>query len=132
MQTISIDEIGDLDSEGKIVVVDSQQWNNKPFPLIDFLQPAAFAGSPDVLAKGRWKVVSYHHDCPKCEHLIANAHQSVGTSLAFIEVPPLTVLPKTNSTKFFWFHLTDELKWFVNTPLIVGIEDGVVTNTFDD
>jgi hypothetical protein len=52
-----------LDDES-LVILEPSEWIGKPFPLVPHLDPKV---DPSA---GRWIVVLYHHDCPKCQEAL--------------------------------------------------------------
>lgn len=123
---------GEFDESSRSVVLNPVQWINRRLPLL------AHIDIGDDIATGEWTIVLYRHDCPKCEAVLeelANGTNerhfgNVNSSVAFVELPPygkasMTVLPKS----IRYGRMSDRHKWFVETPLILSIRNGVVAGT---
>jgi hypothetical protein len=117
-----------LVESGRVVVLMPEAWKGKRFPLFEHIDVG------DRLSTGRWVVVLYHLGCPKCRELIEEYRQlpresGANLPVAFVEVPeprpgrehtPLDGLPSLQG------QLIGSAEWFVPTPTIVLLQDGVV------
>jgi len=113
------------------IVLQPEQWVGKRFPLI----PQIDVG--EQLSQGQWNVIIYHYDCPRCQQLIhdfdlhANAIRNP-TRLALIEVAPYRPTKYTyaldhKAESSLCGRLTDAKEWFVATPLVITIQEGIVS-----
>lgn len=103
------------------------RWSGQVFPLLDYMDIG------DRLAKGRWRVLLYHHDCSRCREAIQSwIRGDVGEDFygrALVEVPPFGSLDAAAVAEARgWVHgrLSDDHTWFVPTPVFVQIQDGIV------
>lgn len=113
------------------VVLAPEQWEGKQFPLVELIDVGRH------LTHGQWAVVLYHVGCLKCDEMINGFDElSMVTNdargavrVAFIEVPeegqsraewPLS------SSHCLRGELRDSYDWFVSTPVILAIKDGIV------
>ncbi|MDR2755016.1 MAG: hypothetical protein LBC20_04860 [Planctomycetaceae bacterium] len=105
----------------KKIVLEPEKWIGKEFPLaVRFEQPA----DSELLKQKKWTIVLIHADCPKCRKLIADMESRNATKVALIDIPSRepAVLPKTS---FPVFKLDENNDWFVPTPYIIEISDGI-------
>ena len=94
-----------------------EMWNGT-LPILGFLEPAE---TRHQLEDGEWTVVFYHHDCPKCQKVIADLAPKGITSVVCIEVPPFgksDFIPEG----FLKTRLTTQWEWSVETPLVIKVK----------
>lgn len=109
------------------VVIEPLKLRGKEFPLFGWIDIG------DELATGRWNLVFYHHDCPKCQDRILAYRQALNESrnldweLVLIELPPHGdgVAVDFGGAARHGRALGGR-PWMAPTPLEVSIEDGVV------
>ncbi len=124
----SVSEVGEIIADGKVVVLEPERWVGRRFPLLDYIDIA------DRLKEGKWVVVLYRRDCPKCHQAItdlsrAALHGMGGVRIALVEVPPYSegktgVVPTV--LDFASGYLSGVREWFITTPTEVYLESGVV------
>ncbi|MBN1787977.1 MAG: hypothetical protein JW806_06240 [Sedimentisphaerales bacterium] len=94
----------------------------------------------DQLENGLWVVLLYHDDCPDCKiamPLYEQMHESLeGNDIhfAFVEMPPYggTAEPLVNSqTKVACGRLGGEKKWYLQSPVVVVIDNGIVLKAWE-
>jgi hypothetical protein len=133
MATFSPNRIGDdgFLGDGQIVVLEPKEWIGKPFPLTPHIDLG------EQLKSGVWKVLLYHHDCPKCQEAIAKWENAASTDdtistsrIALIEMPPYGPQPHVTSSpdRLFYGRLSEEREWFVTAPVELDLRDGTVTS----
>jgi hypothetical protein len=117
-----------LDDE-RLVILEPSKWISKPFPLGPYLEPKI------DLSAGRWIVVLYHHDCPKCqaalpayERLASEPGQSGVDGILAVEVPPFGPNQSVGGTALTQAQLSETREWFVQAPVEIELENGVVTD----
>lgn len=124
-------EEGELRTVGGTAMLKPQLWIDKRMPLFGKIDVG------DQLREGRWTVVLYHHDCDHCREalpkyeLLARERQAdpAAPKMAFIETPPYGQphqSPLTDSPALTG-KLSDDVNWFVQTPVRMELNDGVVT-----
>jgi hypothetical protein len=131
----TLSDAGETFGRGNIIVFEPEEWTGKRFPLLDYVDVG------DRLKQGRWQVLLFHHDCPKCRAAIREYQTSARCSaikpdsprVAVIEVPPYDEYRKQSlfeGTSCVLVRLSDTKKWFVETPVWLNIHDGnvIVTN----
>jgi hypothetical protein len=113
------------------VVLNPDQWLGKRLPILGDVDCS------DELSRGDWKVVVYHHDCPRCQEVIAASLASVRVStesrssrVMFLELPPfggspLDDLPSENIRHCRMARHAHEW-WYIATPLEVQVSAGTV------
>ena len=132
MATFSPSHIGSdgLLGDGQTVILEPKEWVGKMFPL------TAHIDIGEQLKSGAWKVVLYHHDCPKCQEAIAKWENAVlandgaiGTSrIALIEMPPYGPKPHATSSpdRIVYGRLSEQREWFVTAPVEIDLHQGTV------
>lgn len=116
---------------GSLVILDTEQWVNQPFPLYEFIDDA------DEIKQGNWAVLLYHHDCPICQSAIDELRQLLSASefskrfprIAFVAMPPFdnaTQPEKATLTAWIERQLSPSREWFVEAPALIVIRDGIV------
>jgi hypothetical protein len=111
---------GLLTSVGDLVILEPQKWIGQKLPI---------AQSLDIdLSKGEWVVLLHRHDCPVCQKAIPQYEQFAlaGTTVALIEVPPFGD-PAHRESACHYGRLKDGDEWFVQTPVEIRLQDGIVT-----
>jgi hypothetical protein len=119
---------------GDIVVLEPATWLGKRFPLLDYIDIGA------NLKEGRWLVLLYHHDCPKCQQAIGKlaemarssaAANAAGPRLALIEMPPYgkAGTPPLPDLPFAYGRLREDRQWFAQAPLVQDLSDSIVVQT---
>jgi hypothetical protein len=112
-----------------LIVLEPEDWIGQPFPLTKHLAPEINVN------KGRWILLLYHHDCPQCqqalpqyERLAAN-QTAVGSDqrVALVETPPFESAPPSTEG-IVHARLADTHEWFVQTPVEIQVENGVVVS----
>jgi hypothetical protein len=124
---ISLNEVGKSTSDGRLVVVETGDWIGKRFAAAKFIE------NGEALRNGRWQIVFYHQDCPKCQELIREAESGrLLLATAFVEIPPLSNILRKESKTLAWFTLTDSYDWFVPTPQIIEVDGGKVVRRLQE
>ena len=112
-------ESGELVGDSKMVVLEPERWIGHRFPLMPHLGKMASS----QIEVGNWKVVLFHFDCEKCKHVVERASQEERVLL--VEVPT----EERNQTLFEvqgYVTLPRERHWWVETPVVVILTDGIV------
>ena len=98
-----------------------ESWVGREFPLLDRVD---FEGD---LRRGDWRVLLFHHSCPKCvetlDELARTALEGSARPLACLEVPPYGEVEREAPGVQFG-RVRDELR--VTTPVLLTLKDGVV------
>ena len=112
-------------------VLGPEMWIGQPLPVLKDIDIG------EKLAKGKWLLIFYRHDCQACKEEIQKYEQSAselariptGPHVAFVEISPYAG-PSENflssKTLYTVGKLSDTKDWFIQTPQIVTIEDGRV------
>lgn len=120
----------EMDVEGPRVWLKPEEWVGRRCPLLPYTDIG------EELSRGRWLVVLYHHDCPRCREVVplyeerarAAASNPAAPRIAFVAVPP-------HGTPLWQFaphssvlhgRLTESKEWYVATPAVLRLRDGVV------
>jgi len=128
----AVASLGRMSVPGGLVVLEPDTWRDRPFPLFDEI------GGSGELKRGSWRVVFYHFDCANCVAAIpayeALAVADVGIQTAFVAVPPLPppgADPVPDAPGYLHLQLSPDHEWFVTTPLVIVLKDGIVRRIGD-
>ena len=115
----------------RVVLLEPAKWLGKRFSLQCYVE---FGGD---LAKGKWNMILYHHDCPDCQTrlpaLLANAKSLARMPnhprTVFVEMPPYD--PSTKNLvaadpAYELGKLSSVRDWFASTPVTVELAGGFV------
>lgn len=108
-----------------LIVLEPETWIGKPFPLTSHL-------SPEVpLHEGRWTILIHHHDCPHCQEAVPQYERLAVTEndrrIALVETPPYDEMP-LREQEALRTRLSDDREWFVQTPVEIQVDAGVVVS----
>jgi hypothetical protein len=126
--TLSAD--GALVGNNSVVVLEPEQWHKRPFPLLGHIL------IDQDLRVGAWIVVLFRMDCERCRKLIASldtleGENETGSRIAFLELPPYSSRQEVSRISEHSSHAYGRVKaereWFVQTPAIVKMVEGRVT-----
>ncbi len=117
-----------------IIVLEPKTWVGQTFPLTKHIN------IHDNLKIGQWTVLLYHNDCPQChevirffkQHVAGLSNRNETRKIALIEMPPHRNLysnPTLFNSPIIFGRLRDDFRWFVSTPVIIQINNGVVKST---
>ena len=129
-RTSALNAEGVIVGSGGLVILEPEKWIGRPLPIVLHID----IGSQ--LASGRWTIVLYHHDCPKCQEALpkyeqlASRHASKPdpVRIALVEVPPYGRMPghEHGTTPTACGRLSSKREWFVQAPVEITLEHGVV------
>lgn len=128
---------GQISQGGSFVILEPESWIGKRFPLLKHIDIG------EEIGRGRCVVLLYHHSCPDCRRAIGRLSEGVGVGVGvgegvrvyFVEVPPYGVVPgqeKTVGERYAFGRLSDEVEWFVPTPVVLELRDGVVVRRLEE
>jgi len=121
----TLSDAGEIIGDGKIVVLEPEKWIGKRFPLFDYIDIG------EKLKGGKWLVLLYHHDCPKCQETLQELNEIVrqmkALQVALVEMPPhgnstMTLAP--DGITVIHGRLSDVREWFAETPVFLTLYDG--------
>jgi thiol-disulfide isomerase/thioredoxin len=109
-------------------VLEPKDWINQQLPVLKHIDIAG------KLTSGNWLVLFYHYNCPGCARAIPQYEQMMRDlagnedflNIAFIEIPPYGDGPVSKDSPCVQGKLADTKEWFVTTPAVVLLKDGVV------
>lgn len=112
-------------------VLGPETWIGKPLPVLKHIDIG------EKLARGKWLLIFYRHDCQACKKEFQKYEQSAselariptGPHVAFVEIPPYAGPDEnflSSKTSYTVGKLSEAKDWFIQTPQIVTIEDGRV------
>jgi hypothetical protein len=110
-----------LNDQDRLIVIEPEKWIGKEFPLTQYVVRGK------VLDEGDWEVNFLIKDCELC-HALAEAKSAAASEakIAFVEVPPFGTQTAQDSERIRWFRLTESTDWFVEAPVTVYLENGIV------
>jgi hypothetical protein len=117
----------------EVVLLEPETWRDLEFPLLPYIEGG------QRLRSGRWIVVLFHHDCPKCQEVLPS-YQAMAAAeghgqanqVAFVELPPFAGESRNMGSSCFWARLSDHYEWFVTTPLELQLDEGIVKAVVPD
>ncbi len=116
---------GLLKLAGDLVVLEPDQWIGKPLPIARFINLD--------LSNGKWIVLLHRHDCPICQEEVPRyeqlGRQVFDRHVALVEVPPYGNFDASVSNVCHHARLKDDYEWFVQTPVEIQLQDGIVKAT---
>ena len=104
----------------KAILLEPEIWIGKEFPL--FSRFVESEGS-EILKKGTWNVVLTQPDCPKCQEMKADLQAKNAKGIAIVVINSRN--ERVPDTSFLTFRLDNRNDWFVTTPCVVKISDGI-------
>jgi hypothetical protein len=115
--------------QGGLVLLEPETWLGKAIPVAEHLVPR------QELASGSWILLFFHHDCPDCQAALpkyeALAQRLEGEKdvrrVLLVEVPPYGA-DAWQGEHAAMARLPDGVDWFVEAPVEVRIDVGLVTN----
>jgi hypothetical protein len=126
----SLEPDAELEVNQSLVVLEPENWVGRRCPLLRYTDVGA------EVAHGRWLLVLYHHDCPRCRTVVpafeararATAADPGAPRIALVAVPPHGTPPWGFPARPACRHgrLDDGKNWFVATPAVLRLQDGVV------
>lgn len=128
----TLSDAGDIIGNAEIVVLEPEKWIGKRFPLLDYIDIG------DKLKEGKWLVLLYHHNCPKCQETIKDLRQVIRPlgiqQVALVEMPPYgdsDGVANSSGMQLVHGRLDDTRvkEWFAETPILLESHDGYVTKT---
>jgi len=101
-------------------------WVGHEMPLLDHIDVG------DELRRGEWILLLYRHDCPQCQQVlatIADRHPPDACRVCAVQVPPYG--PESqhgvlSGRSLLRGRLNDKRNWFVPTPVLISLSDGMV------
>ncbi|MCY2927556.1 MAG: hypothetical protein NT031_19375, partial [Planctomycetota bacterium] len=127
---VTVSDEGSLTEASGIVLLEPEKWPGKPFGLLQHIDVG------QRLSRGRWVVMLFHHGCPTCAEAIPRYRRMARDlrnpeqlSVALIEMPPHqkseSAVPPGKEGPM-WGKLDGRREWFVTTPAVALLVDGVV------
>jgi hypothetical protein len=110
--------------DGAVVVLEPMDWAGQRLPLLPHL-----GADGERLAEGEWTVLLYHQGCPACQAKLqdlARGRAPSGPHLAVIQVGDGSPDGPAAADQALWLKLTPDRRWFAETPIVLGLKDGVV------
>lgn len=120
------------DTSNGLIVMDPETWIGKPLPILKYIDRQS------ELAHGKWIVILYRHDCPVCRKEVPRyvrmaektAADPTAPRITFVEIPPYGNLgglipPDVSCLRG---QLSQSHQWFVETPVVMKMNNGVVTS----
>jgi hypothetical protein len=124
-----------LSGNEKSVTLEPSKWLGKEFPLLDDVVWDDEKIISSELKQGDWSVLLYHVDCQECQKILAElekqSHDKSFEKLVLIEIPRKErSLRNSQLTQNYGKsgRLRDNTEWFVQTPLLLKIRNGMVSN----
>ncbi|MDR2346342.1 MAG: hypothetical protein LBE18_09775 [Planctomycetaceae bacterium] len=104
-----------------MIQLEPENWIGKEFPLTSRLK---HVDNCETFMQGIWTIILIHTECKKCLQLIADTEKKKDKNVVIIEIPSDTVSAPAK-TIFPYFKLDDNNGWYVTTPFIIKLSDGI-------
>jgi hypothetical protein len=105
----------------KMILLEPETWIGQEFPLFSrFFQP----DGSEILKQGTWNVLLVQTDCPKCQEMKAELEAHNAENIALVVVPSRSN-ERIPDSPFPVFVLDSLSGWFVTTPCVVKLVDGI-------
>jgi len=125
---------------GSLIALKPEAWLGRKLPLLRYIESGSY---PVDVMVGNWLVVLYQHDCSHCQGLIprvrAWAIREPEARVALVEVPPYASPadfgagePTSGQKRVVAGRLSGSHDWFVQTPTLIELQDGVVRRISHD
>jgi hypothetical protein len=128
----TMDRSSDLAVVNGMTLLRPETWVGEQFGLSEYIE------IEEDLRQGKWFVLLYHHDCPRCQEVLPEVRRLASKDLptdtfriCLIEMPPYgngarEDLPANGRCAVG--RLKDDREWFAETPVALFLRDGVVTD----
>ncbi len=115
----------EADDSRTFEVLEPESWVGGKLPILDNIDIG------DLLKDGRWLVLFYHYDCGDCVEVIDGWADNAGwltgcANMMAIEVPPYGSAGVDAGEMVHRGRVDESREWFVSTPAMIFVEDGVV------
>lgn len=109
-------------SDGRArIVLEPESWIEKELPLFTrFTQQ----NDHEMLKVGTWHILLVHVDCSKCAQMLSDLKEQQTKGVAIVVIPS-DFQNDPPQTSFPTFILDRENDWFITTPYVVTIKDGI-------
>ncbi len=122
LRTTSFNDLGLIETTNDFVILEPETWVGQQLPIIEYLKHV------DKYALETCHLLFYYEDCPHCKQYIATCLETPETHpFVFVEVPPYKAPDQQNTDTVTWAKLDDRFKWFVEAPVELTIENGMVS-----
>jgi hypothetical protein len=113
------------------IILEPDMWVGKSCPVLSRIDIG------QELSHGPRTLIFYHHDCSICRDFLRRykppvagipAISSDRQTTTLVEMPPYgdSIVPSCY-TEYLSARMSDDADWFMPTPLVVRLEDGIVT-----
>jgi hypothetical protein len=107
-----------------LILFDPQTWVGQRVPFLDEIDGG------EKLSRGSWRVLFYHHDCPKCQEALrkyeALSRAMADSSVALIELPPFEDDLIEPCPACHRMRLSKSTNWFIRTPCEILLRNGQI------
>lgn len=108
------------------VIVEPGEWIGNRLPLFHT------DDVPQMLNFGRWQLVFYRNDCSQCQELLKSLstgdHSFTNLALVDLSTPEAKPHQGSHEREFLRLRIRQSDRWILRTPLIVDLNDGIVTH----
>jgi hypothetical protein len=105
----------------KVLLLTPEKWIDHEFPLLPYIEKS---DTIEGLKNGQWTVILFSHHCEKCKKTLSEFIANKTPNVLCIEIPPYGECPKDLE----YVKLKEIQKWFVDTPVVIKINDLIVEN----
>jgi hypothetical protein len=101
----------------KVLLLTPEKWIGNEFPLLPYIEKSKY--TTEYLKNGQWTIILFSHNCEKCKKTLTEFITRKTPNVLCIEIPPYGEPPKD----FEYAKLTETQKWFVDTPVVMEINN---------
>lgn len=129
----TLSSTGEILGDSEFVVLEPEEWIGKPFPLLDYIDIGSEISCESCV------LLLYHYDCSNCQEAIEKyealslelAVKGERSRVALIEMPPYDPAGDSSTrrnTPCMRGRLDAVKEWFVETPLVLHLREGMVAS----
>jgi len=97
-----------------------ETWIGKPLPIAEYIDAD--------LSSGDWTILLHRHDCPEFQEAVPRYEDlAYQRNIAIVEMPPYNSELVADGPALH-ARLPDDREWFVQTPVEIQLDDGIVVN----
>ena len=123
MRFEQLSEVGQV-LESNTVQLEPAAWIGKEFPIRNYVVDG------QGLMTGEWTILLSSPGCSECERVKRNLRKNAGEEVlvAILQISGKKLREAPIDTAIPVFTVDNGISWMVETPVVLGLDDGVVRN----
>ncbi len=143
-QSLAVDKGGNdgiLFTQDGLAILDTDNWVGKPLPIASYLNATSPSSKIAVTGyqTGNVVIMIYSNECDHCRRAVPRyvawlKDNSKTTPFWFVEMPPYAKADEALVSPALGINclrLSDQHEWFAQTPVLVKLENGIVTQVVE-